>query len=149
MRCHIYNQNGRNKVMNRVKGVLTMISTPQKFLPGLLLLISLACCISGCAISSHGRMATIKRSQVDTIEIGVSTKKDIMELFGKPQQTIRKPNNIEVFVYIHGVEKTIGIPFLISWSRGSGTGQTLNIIFDQYGKVVDYEYITDERGMIE
>ena len=125
-----------------------MISTQVKFLLGLLLMVSLFF-INGCAIVSHGRMARIEHSQVDTIQIGSSTKEDIIKLLGKPQQIMHKPDGTEAFIYIHGIERSIGIPWLISWGRGGGTGQTLSVVFDQYGTVIDYEYTTDERGLIE
>ena len=125
-----------------------MTSIRKKFLPGILLMVSLFF-ISGCAITSSGRMSKIKRDQVDALRVGVSTKEDVIAMLGKPQKIVYKPNKVEVFVYVHGIERRIGIPFFISWSRGGGTGQKLNIVFDQYGTVIDYEYTTDERGLIE
>jgi len=124
-----------------------MVFIRNKFLPGLFLMISLFF-ISGCAIVSHGRMAKIKHSQVDAIEVDVSTKEDIVKMLGKPQKIVHKPNNIEVFIYVHGVERSLAIPFILSWGRASGTGQTLAVSF-QYDKVIDYEFTTDERGMVE
>lgn len=104
--------------------------------------------LSGCSIASRGRMAKIERTQVDSIVVGESTKDDIVKLLGKPQQVRFKPNGTEIFVYMHGIEQSIGIPFIISLSRGGGSGQTLNVIFDQFGTVVDYDYTVDERDII-
>lgn len=105
--------------------------------------------ISGCAIISHGRMSKIKANQVDSIQIGTTTKDDIIKLFGKPQQIIYKPGNVEIFVYIHGVEQSFIVPFLLmSVGRTSGKGQTFTVTL-QEDAVIDYEYRTDERGMVE
>ncbi|MBI2871476.1 MAG: hypothetical protein HYY14_07220 [Candidatus Omnitrophica bacterium] len=102
--------------------------------------------VSGCSIASHGRLAEIHPHEVQRIVIGTSTKDDIVNLIGRPQQVIYKPSGTEVFVYRHGVEKVFGIPFLITWSRSGGSGQTLTVTFRD-GVVVDYEYVTDERGL--
>lgn len=110
--------------------------------------ITLVLLFSGCSIVSHGRLAKITHDQVDSIEVGVSTKEDIVKLLGKPQQIVYKPDNIEIYSYRHGVERSIGIPFIVSWGRAGGTGQTLTVSF-QFDKVVDYEFVTDDRGMIE
>lgn len=111
-------------------------------------LIVLSLVTNGCAIVSHGRIAKITYRHVDSIKVGVSTKEDIIELLGKPQKIVYKPNDIEVFVYSHGVERSIAIPFILSWGRVGGTGQTLTVTF-QSGRVTDYEFITDERGIVE
>jgi outer membrane protein assembly factor BamE (lipoprotein component of BamABCDE complex) len=104
---------------------------------------------TGCAIISHGRMGRIETGVVDALQIGITKREDVVKLLGKPQQVKYKPNKTEIFIYSHGVERSLGIPLIISWIRSSGTGQTLVITFDQYGVVTDYEYTTDEREMIE
>ena len=125
-----------------------MVSKRYVVFFGLVLIVSLFI-ITGCSIVSHGRLAKITHNHVDAIQVGVSTKEDIIKLLGKPQKVMHKSNKMEVFIYIHGIERSIGIPFLISWGRAGGTGQTLRISFDQYGVVMDYDYVTDDRGMIE
>jgi len=109
-------------------------------------LIAQAIFISGCAIISHGRVKRITMSKVENIEIGVSTKEDIIKEFGRPQQTMYKPDGTEAYIYTHGVEKSVIIPFLISVGRAGGTSQTLKVIF-QADTVIDYEFIVDERAM--
>lgn len=105
--------------------------------------------VNGCSIISHGRLNKITPGQVSTVKVGETTKEDVIKALGEPQSVIYKPNNMEVFVYVHGVERSIGIPFFITWGRAGGTGQVLSISFDRYGVVADYEYKTDEREMIQ
>ena len=104
--------------------------------------------MNGCAIVSHGRMAKIPSSQVNSIQVGVTTKEEILKKFGEPQKILTKPNGVEVFVYMGGVEQQIGIPFIISLGRTSGSGQTLTITFRDR-VVVDYEFSIDQRGMLK
>ncbi len=104
--------------------------------------------VNGCAIISHGRFEAISEEQVDALKIGVSTKEEVIALLGKPQQIMRKPNEVEVLVYSHGFERNIAIPFLLSIGRAAGSGQNLKVIFKK-GIVVDYEYITDDRQITQ
>jgi hypothetical protein len=101
--------------------------------------------INGCSFVWHGRVKEIARTQVDESQIGVSNKENIIQLFGEPQKIVQKPNGVEHFVYIHGVEKAIGIPWILTVVRGGGAGQSLSVAFDKYGVVIDYEYTVDQR----
>lgn len=105
--------------------------------------------LSGCAIISHGRMSKISLQQVKQIKIGESTKEDVIRILGKPQSIVYKPNDVEVYVYVHGIEQSVALSLLlISIGRGGGTGQTLSVTFDAEGVVMDYEYTRDSRGII-
>lgn len=115
----------------------------RKFLTVVLVGVGTAA-MGGCSIISHGRWSHIPESEVDTIHIGTTTKADILQQLGQPQAMMSKPNGIEVFVYSHGLERAIALPFIISLGRVGGSGETLSISFQQ-GVVVDYEYKIDQR----
>ena len=102
--------------------------------------------LCGCAIVSHGSFHDIKKDQVDFIQVGTTTEEDVLKHFGNPEQVIKKPNNVSVYIYSHGIERSIAIPFLISVGRAAGSGQRLSIYFKD-GLVTDYEYMTDNRGI--
>ncbi len=124
-----------------------MLSLLNRLLFILLLTINIVF-IHGCAITSHGRMARIKPSQVDTIQVNVTTKEEILEKFGNPQKITSKPNGIDSFIYAGGVERHFGIPFMISFGRAGGSGQTLSIIFKD-DIVIDYEFAVEQREMFK
>ena len=103
---------------------------------------------NGCSTVSHGRMAKIYLEDLDIIEIGVSTKDDIIKAFGEPQKIIYRENDIESFIYTHGVERSVFIPFIISWGRAGGTGENLVINF-AHDKAMNYEFIVDQRHLMD
>ena len=109
--------------MNRVKSWLILICFCLIF-------------ANGCAVVSQGRMAKIYLEDLDGIEIGITTRDAIIEKFGEPQQIIYRHNDIESFVYTHGVERRVFIPFVVSWGRAGGTGENLIISF-QHDKVMN------------
>lgn len=104
--------------------------------------------LSGCAVVSQGRMAKIYLEDLEEIETGITTKDEIVEKFGQPQQIVYRENNIESYVYLHGIERRVFIPFVISWGRAGGTGENLIISF-QYDKVLNYEFRIDQRYLTD
>ena len=111
-------------------------------------LIGSAFLLSGCGIMFHGRSESISQSIVDTIRIGSTTKEQIVQMFGQPQQIAYRSGGEENYIYQHGVESSIGLPFLISIGRSGSGGQTLTISFEG-GVVVDYTFTVDQRKMVQ
>lgn len=97
---------------------------------------------------SHGRIKSIAPEQVEAIQLNTTTKEDIIKELGEPQQKIYKPYGVEIYIYEHGLKKSIGIPFLITLGRSGGGGQKLMITFRD-GIVVDYKYTIDQRNLLD
>ena len=116
--------------------------------PWLILLSLFLLFNDGCAFVSHGRKDKIGLQDLDAIEIGITKKDDIIEMYGEPQKIIYRQNNIDSFIYIHGTERRVFIPFPISLGRSGGTGENLIINF-QNNKVVNYELIVDQRYLVD
>lgn len=113
-----------------------------------LLLLSLSLLFTnGCALISHGRSEKINLQDLDAIEIGITTKDNIKEMFEEPQKIIYRHNNIESFIYIHGVERSVYIPFALSLGRSGGTGENLIINFEN-NIVTSYEFVVDQRYLM-
>lgn len=105
-------------------------------------------CLSGCSFVSHGRYHSITRDQLEVIQINISSKDDIIKEFGEPQKIVYKRDGVEVYIYQHGNDKAIGIPFVIYIARAGGAGQILSITFKD-DIVVDYEYVVDQRRILK
>jgi len=95
----------------------------------------------------HGKMTRVKQSQIEQIQIGTTTREEIIKLLGKPQQFMYKPDGSEALVYMIGVERSFAIPFLLTIGRAGGSSQIFKVILKD-GVVVDYELTTDDRGII-
>lgn len=103
---------------------------------------------AGCSFISHGKLRSIERESIDRIEIGRTTTADVVREFGEPQQKTYKPGGVEVYIYQHGLERGVAIPFLITFGRSGGSGQRLQVFFKD-DVVIDWDYTIDQRNIIE
>jgi len=102
--------------------------------------------VTGCSMISYGRFPSISFKDLDKIKAMETTKDDVVSMLGEPQKIIYKSDNIEVYIYIHSVNRSLAIPFLISLGRTASSGQNLVVTF-QYDKVLDYEFTVDQAHM--
>lgn len=79
----------------------------------------------GC--STAGNIKNIQdRDQVSQVRIGVTTQKDVYELFGEPTYRGTKPDGESWWAYYY---------------PGSGEGASLSVDFDKDGRVKSYNYV--------
>jgi len=85
--------------------------------------------------------------QVEAIQVNITTKDEIIEIFGVPQQLTLTSTGAEIFTYIHATNRSIGVPFLVSVGRAGTSGERLSISFmDEV--VVDYTLTIDQLNIM-
>ncbi len=110
----------------------------------LLACLAAAAFLQGCSAVYFGRRAKITRQQVAALKVGASTRQDVLDRFGEPQQVTFKPEDVEVLVYAHGVQRGLVTPFFLQLGRAGGRGETLSITL-KAGRLVDYAYSVDRK----
>lgn len=91
-----------------------------------LIFCTLSLFIIGC--SSAGSIKNIQdRETVSQLRTGVTTQKDVYELFGEPTHRGTKPEGETWWAYYY--------------AKGAGEGASLSIDFDENGRVKSFNYI--------
>jgi len=103
--------------------------------------------LSGCATVGK-RFSTDK---INLIKKGVTSKQEILNIFGNPENISTDSEGRETFSYVYVKAKakpTSFIPLLWIFSGGASTeSEVLTIYFDKEGRVEDYELSSSKQDI--
>ena len=110
-------------------------------------ILLLILCLCGCA--TVGRKFDVR--SVDLIDKNLTTKEEIISIFGKPASITTDSEGRDTFFYLHMKAKakpTSFIPLVWIFSGGgSAKSEALTIYFDKEGIVEDYESSTTDQDL--